>query len=292
MGHHTNSSAHRTELFGNLIRHLPVHSSGDSAAASGRIVRVARRQRRKAPKLRHVIVRYAPLSSCALVAHQQPVRCQCRCVLFDTAPLAVRLATGRPAAHDVRTTALVDVEKVCDCSAPCQPAQCRQVERRSREIRALPTFGTEGGMVHQSAVRFWEQRFHCVDELRTHHVLSEPSDLAVLRLQALNQDEEGRHVFAQLGRFPSAIRLASILARKPGVHMHPCVGAKFPSSEVPKRKPPKLMHVRSQCASPHPASALDGNLAQNTTVWTCCGSGESRVVARKNKAKRPRGEST
>ena len=51
------------------------------------------------------------------------------------------------------------------------------------EIRALPAFGTEGGMVRQSAGRFREQRLHCVDELRTHHVLSEPSHLAVLRLQ-------------------------------------------------------------------------------------------------------------
>ena len=123
MGRHTNSSAHRTELFGNLIRHLPVHSSGDGGAARGRIVRVARRQRRKAPKLRHGIGRYAPLSSCALVAHQQPVRCQCRCVLFDTAPLAVRLATGRPAAHDVRTTALVDV---CELVTPLSQTEKRE----------------------------------------------------------------------------------------------------------------------------------------------------------------------
>ena len=94
------------------------------------------------------------------------------------------------------------------------------------EIRALPFFGTEGGMVQHHEGRFREQRLHCLDELRTRHVPSEPSHLAVLRLHTLNEDEEGRDVLAQLRRLPPAIRFASVLARTPGVDVHPRISSR------------------------------------------------------------------
>ena len=45
-------------------------------------------------------------------------------------------------------------------------------------------------------------------------------------MQMLNGYEEGRDVLAQLRRLPPAIHLASILARNPGVDMHPRISSR------------------------------------------------------------------
>ena len=63
---------HGTKLACDLARHLPIHRPGDSAAPRGDIGRGALRERSKAPKLRRVVARNAPLRAGALVAHDNP----------------------------------------------------------------------------------------------------------------------------------------------------------------------------------------------------------------------------
>ena len=155
---------HGTKLACDLARHLPIHRPGDSAAPRGDIGRGALRERSKAPKLRHIVARNAPLRAGALVAHEQPVRRrQCRCLLVDGEPGAVRLGARGAAAHQVWAKALVDVEELGDSARARQSRQRGEVELRAGEICALALLCTEEGMVHHCELGFREQYLHCAE---------------------------------------------------------------------------------------------------------------------------------
>ena len=123
----------------------------------------------------------------------------------------------------------------------------RKAELLRCEIRALRRSElTKGGMVHQSVARFTGNSAFIAPTSSSGHTTfsaNQVSHLAVLRSQALNQDEEiGRHhhVLAQLCRLPPSICLASILARKPNVHMHPGVSSRHRQADVGFQLPAHL----------------------------------------------------